>query len=82
MAQRVVSGEQYEEVLIRGNAEGSALPITGALRIPEHDYVGFVYSGSTLTGISYKSGGVSGETVASLVLSYDGNDNLISVAKS
>ena len=81
MAQRVVSGEQYEEVFIRGNADGSAVPITGALRIPEHDYVGFVYSGSTLTGINYKNGGASGETVAALVLSYDESINLTSVAK-
>lgn len=81
MAQRFINGEQYDGVFVRG-AESSAVPITGALRIPEHDYVGFVYSGSTLIGIDYKLNGASGETVAALTLSYDGNNNLISVAKS
>ena len=81
MAQRFINGEQYDGVFVRGT-ESSAVPITGALRIPEHDYVGFAYSGSTLTGINYKIGGASGETVAALVLSYDESSNLISVAKS
>ena len=80
MAQRVINGEQYDGVFVRG-ADSSAVPITGALRIPEHDHVGFVYSGSTLTGIIYKTGGASGETVAALVLSYDESNNLTSVAK-
>lgn len=82
MAQRVINGEQFDGVFVQGGADGAGVPITGALRIPEHDYVGFVYSGSTLTGITYKTGGASGETVASLALDYDESSNLISVTKS
>jgi YD repeat-containing protein len=32
--------------------------------------------------VVYKSGGSSGETVATLTLTYDGNSNLTSVTKS
>ena len=81
MTQRVINGEQFDGVYVQGGPDGNGVPITGALRIPEHDYVGFAYSGSTLTEISYKTGGASGETVAALVLSYDESSNLISVAK-
>jgi hypothetical protein len=35
-----------------------------------------------LTGVVYKEGGSGGTTVATLTLSYDGSNNLISVAKS
>jgi len=39
------------------------------------------YSGSTLTGVVYKTGGESGTTVGSLALTYSGS-NLLSVTKS
>jgi hypothetical protein len=82
MAQRIINGEQYEGVFVKGDAAGSAVPITGALRIPEHDYVALGYDETKLTSIAYKVGGASGETVASLILSYDESNNLISVAKA
>lgn len=82
MAQRVIDGEQYDGFLVRGGLDGGPVPITGALQIPQHDWVGLVYSGSTPVQIDYKSGGASGETVASLVLSYDESLKLVSVAKA
>jgi hypothetical protein len=54
----------------------------GGLEIPAHDYVGMSYTGSNLTGVVYKTGGASGTTVATLVLAYDGSDNLVSVTRS
>ena len=52
------------------------------LSIPEHDYIDMTYSGTTLTGVVYKTGGSGGAVVATLVLGYDGSNNLTSVTKS
>lgn len=52
------------------------------LEIPPHDYIALSYTGSNLTGVVYKDGGVSGTTVATLTLGYDGSNNLTSVAKT
>lgn len=52
------------------------------LSIPAHDYLSFSYTSGNLTGITYKSGGSSGTTVATLTLGYDGSNNLTSVTKS
>ena len=45
------------------------------------DYVGLAYSGSSLTGASFKSGGSSGTVVSTLLLAYDTSSNLTSVQK-
>lgn len=110
MAQRVINGEQYEALLIRGdlnggpvpvafasgvtisgvtigaeveiaNDSGNPIPIVQGLSVPEHDYIALAYSGSTLTGVTYKAGGESGTTVGTLALAYSGS-TLISVTKS
>ena len=52
------------------------------LSIPEHDYIDMTYSGTTLTGIVYKTGGSGGTVVATLALVYDGSNNLTSITKS
>lgn len=110
MAQRIINGEQYEALLIRGdldggpvpvafasgvtisgvtigaeveisNDSGNPIPIVQGLSVPEHDYIALAYSGSTLTGVTYKTGGESGTTVGNLALAYSGS-TLISVTKS
>jgi hypothetical protein len=58
------------------------LEIVTGLEIPEHDYIDLSYTGSNLTAVVYKTGGSGGTTVATLTLTYDGNDNLTSVTKS
>jgi hypothetical protein len=60
----------------------SADAVTSNLSIPEHDYVSCSYTGSNLTGVVFKFGGASGITVATLVLTYDGSNNLLTVTKS
>ncbi len=60
----------------------SAKAVTSNLAIPEHDYVSCSYTGSNLTGVVFKFGGASGITVATLVLTYDGSSNLLTVTKS
>ena len=61
---------------------GSGLPVLTGLSIPSHDYISLSYTGANLTGAVYKTGGASGATVATLVLTYDGSSNLTSVTKS
>jgi len=110
MAQRIINGEQYEALLIRGdlnggpvpvafasgvtisgvtmsaevevmNDSGNPLPIVQGLSIPEDDYIALSYSGSTLTGVNYKTGGSGGTSVGSLTLAYSGA-TLLSVTRS
>ncbi len=57
------------------------ITMTG-LNIPIHDYVFCSYTGSNLTGVIYKVGGSAGVTVATLVLTYDGSNNLLTVSKT
>ena len=52
------------------------------LDIPAHDYISLSYTGSNLTGVVYKDGGSGGTTVATLTLTYDGSNNLLTVARS
>lgn len=63
------------------NDSGNPLPVVQGLSVAEHDFIGLAYSGSTLTGVTYKTGGSGGTTVATLALAYSGT-TLLSVAKS
>lgn len=61
----------------------SASQISEGLSIPEHDYISLSnYSGTNPGTVVFKNGGASGQTVATLTLTYDGNSNLTSVTKS
>jgi hypothetical protein len=51
--------------------------------IPTHDYRALGYDGSgNLSTVTYKTGGSSGTTVATLTLGYDGSGNLTSLTKT
>jgi hypothetical protein len=52
------------------------------LEIPTHDYIANTYTGSNLTQTVFKRGGSGGKTVATLTLTYDGSNNLLTVTKS
>jgi hypothetical protein len=55
--------------------------LVGNALVPQsYDYISLGYTGSDLTTVIFKSGGVSGTTVATLTLAYSGS-NLISVTK-
>lgn len=71
-----VTNESNSPVVISGTVNA-----LNGLEIPGHDYISLSYSGSTLTGVVYKDGGVSGVTVGTIALTYSGS-NLISVVKS
>ena len=47
-----------------------------------YDYISLSYTGSNLTGIVYKINGSGGTTVATLALTYDGSDNLLTITKT
>jgi hypothetical protein len=47
-----------------------------------YDYISLSYTGSNLTGVVFKIGGSGGTTVATLVLAYDGSNNLQTVTKT
>ncbi|MCW2276396.1 hypothetical protein GJ654_18890 [Rhodoblastus acidophilus] len=52
------------------------------MSIPVHDYIGLGYTGGNVTTVTYKTGGASGTTVATLTLAYDGSNNLTSITKA
>jgi hypothetical protein len=64
------------------NDSGNPIPTIEGLEIPAHDYIALSYTGTNLTGVTYKEGGSGGTTVATLTLAYDGSNNLTSVTKS
>lgn len=61
---------------------GDAVPREG-LEIPLHDYISNTYDGSgNLTIVEYYRNGSGGKLVATLTMTYDANDNLLTVTKS
>ena len=52
------------------------------LEMPTHDYIANTYTGSNLTQTVFRRGGASGKIVATLTLTYDGSDNLLTVTRS
>lgn len=46
-----------------------------------YDYVSCSYTGSNLTQLVYKTGGSSGETVATITVAYDGSNRVSSITK-
>ena len=66
-----------------GIFSGTSPVITMAgLNIPPHDYITNTYVGINLTQAVYKTGGSSGQTVATLTMTYDGSNNLLTVART
>ncbi len=55
--------------------------VANSLIPSSYDYVGLSYSGSNLTGATFKTGGASGTVVSTLSLGYDTSSNLTSVTK-
>lgn len=50
--------------------------------LPPYDHIGMSYTDGNLTGVTYRMGGSSGTTVATMTLTYDANGNLTSVTRS
>ena len=52
---------------------------TRGMNIPAHDYISNTYTGANLTQVEYRSGGASGRVVATVDMTYDGSNNLLTV---
>jgi len=65
-------------------AGGTGIPVNilNTLVTQNYDYISCSYTGDNLTGVIFKTGGSTGTTVATLALTYDGNNNLLTVTKS
>jgi hypothetical protein len=63
-------------------SEDGALKVVEGLSIPEWDYASLGWTNHNLTSVIYKSGGSSGEVVATVSLAYDASDHLTSISKS
>jgi len=70
------------EVIKGSTIDSEPLATIEGLSSPAHDFISLSYTSTNLTGVIYKTGGSGGTTVATLVLVYDGNNNLTSVTKS
>lgn len=53
---------------------------TGGMFIPPHDHITNTYTGSNLTQIVYRRGGATGQTVATMTLTYNANNDVETVA--
>lgn len=74
---------QYASVSVRDRNFANINPSIAPFNITSpYDYIQLAYTGSNLTTATYKSGGASGSTVASLILAYDGSNNLTSVTRT
>lgn len=65
------------------NANSGTRPVItmSDLNTPLHDYVDCTYTGTNLTQLTYKTGGSSGDTVATITLAYDGSNRVTSITK-
>lgn len=78
-------GDKHYQKFIQVDSEGNDL---AAGLIPEvYDYIALTYvaagnGAGEIETVTYKNGGASGTTVATLTLGYDGSDRLSSVTKS
>lgn len=60
----------------------SAKQVETGLSVPEHDYIGITNDANgNPTTVVYRSGGSSGQIVATVNMSYDGNGYLVSVTR-
>jgi len=73
--QRTSDGSTMLEVVVNGGVGNKLVP-------EQYDHITMFYNvGNYLTGVVYRTGGAGGTIVASLTLTYDGSNNLISVAR-
>ena len=57
--------------------------VSNPMGIPPHDYIVNTYDASNnLLTATYYRGGASGDIVASLLMSYDGNGNVLTVERT
>jgi len=69
--------------VIKVDSAGNLYTVSASGLVPfVHDFISLSYTGSNLTGVVYKTGGSGGTTVATLALTYDGSNNLLTVTRT
>ena len=61
---------------------GGDAHISDGFGIPPYDYIANTYTGNNVTTTVYRRGGASGTIVATLTMTYDGSNNLLTVTRS
>lgn len=61
---------------------GVEVVVNSAIIPYEYDYIDCTYTGNNMTGVVFKTGGSGGTTVATLAITYDGNDNIDTVTRT
>lgn len=69
---------------VETNTDALSMKVAAALVTEKHDFISMTYVGATtdISTVTYKDGGATGATVATLTLGYDGSNRLISVTKA
>lgn len=70
---------------LHDNGDGTfsdTVSVLGAFDISGFDDVEVTYTGTNLTGVTYRKGGPSGTIIGVLALSYDGNGKLTRVSRT
>ena len=76
------SPEIWTDVSSYSGGTGIPVNVLNSLVTENYDYISLSYTGNNLTGAVFKSGGSTGTMVATLTLTYDGSDNLLTVTKT
>lgn len=74
--------EVWTDVSSFAGGQGLPVNILNALVTKSYDYISCSYTSGNLTGVVFKTGGAGGTTVATLTLTYDGGNNLLTVSVS
>jgi hypothetical protein len=80
MPTRTIGSRITEEWTVRETENPTAM--LQGMNIPAHDHVSVTYTGNVITRATYKVGGVDGTVVCTVDLTYDGNFNPLTIAKS
>jgi len=76
MTQKIVNGDRYTEVYVRGDSS-APLPTIRGLEIPAHDHITINPPAAPTNSdqtITYRSGGASGTVVATVTITYTGGE--------
>lgn len=76
------SPEIWTDVSSYSGGTGIPVNVLNSLVTENYDYISCSYTGTNLTGVVFKKGGTGGTTVATLAITYDGNNNVLTVTKS
>jgi hypothetical protein len=79
----IISGQPYGLPLVKLSGDSVASVTQLNTLIPTaYDYISLSYTGSNLTGAVFRQGGAGGAVIATLVITYDGSNNILTVTRT